>query len=73
MTVVVIFLVAMTKIPGTTTQVHSLRIQSIMAEQAWWQEPKAAGHSGPTVRKQRGINADVQSLSPYDSVWVPSP
>lgn len=31
-----------------------------MARETWWQDPEAADHSAPTVRKQGEMNAGAQ-------------
>jgi hypothetical protein len=36
---------------------HSLRVQPIMEEKSWWQEPEAAGHLASASRKQREMDA----------------
>ena len=48
-----------------------LKVQSIMAEKAWWQEHEAAGHIASTVRKQREMDAGAQlTVSLQDpSLW----
>lgn len=47
---------------------HSSRVQSVMAERLWCQEPEAAGHIVPTVRQQEiWTNAalPLNNLSPF--------
>lgn len=39
---------------------HNLRVWSIMARKAWWQEHEAIGHIEFVVRKQREANITAQ-------------
>lgn len=41
---------------------HSLRVQPIMEEKSWWQEPEAAGHLASASRKQREMDAGAQLI-----------
>lgn len=41
---------------------HTVRRHSLLEEKAWTQEPEAAGHFAPTVKKQRVINIFIYAV-----------
>lgn len=39
---------------------HTVRRHSLLEEKAWTQEPEAAGHFAPTVKKQKEMEVHAQ-------------